>query len=110
MELVKIDFALIKNMVVKSEGQKVYAYENGKRTDLVKGYRYRFIVMDDKNPLNLKDYSVRFDGNDPEFEIGQKVQIDYDSSESKIYATTKKDSTFANINISLVAESFKVVA
>lgn len=106
--LLKIDFNKISHMTVKENPIKVFYYEDGKRTNKIKGYKYKFIVMDKNNPFYLKSFTVRFNSNIG-LKVGQNVKIEYDVEHSKIYAHTEKDSNYANVNVSLVATNAKVV-
>lgn len=103
-KIISIETKNIENAVAKEESTPVFVYKNGKKTDEIKGYKQKFMIYDFKNPLNMSDFFVRTNEN-YNFEVGTQVKIDYDLEESKIYATTKKDSSFANIQVSLVAKS-----
>lgn len=108
-ELLKVRTDEIKRVVVKSESVPVFVYENGRRTSEIKGYKQDVIMIENsKSPVFMKDFSVIFTQN-YNFKKGSKIEIIYDDENCKVYATTKKESTFAQINVSLVALSARLV-
>lgn len=116
-ELVKIDFSLIDgsefevevyepSTPVEEKEEKEGKFE---KTGKILGYRVTYQLRANKDyESNRAIFDVRYEKPQPG-EVGDVVTIKYDKENSKIWATSKRNSDFAMPKVILYGESSQIV-
>lgn len=116
-ELVKIDFSLIDgsefevevyepSTPVEEKEEKEGKFE---KTGKILGYRVTYQLRANKDyESNRAIFDVRYEKPQPG-EVGDIVKINYDKENSKIWATSKRNSDFAMPKMILYGESSQIV-
>jgi hypothetical protein len=116
-ELVKIDFSLIDgsefevevyepSTPVEEKEEKEGKFE---KTGKILGYRVTYQLRANKDfESNRAIFDVRYEKPQPG-EVGDIVKIKYDEENSKIWATSKRNSDFAMPKVILYGESSQIV-
>lgn len=74
------------------------------------GFNIGLMSLEPSSPLYLQPLKIKLlSDDDPNLSVGDQVKVDYDSGASKLYASTRQNSTFASVEISLKATAIHKV-
>ena len=102
-----LDFSVIdgqKYPLIVQEEPRHYDFDSGS------GYNIGLMSLEPSSPLYLQPIKIKLlSDTDPNLNVGDQVKVDYDSDASTLYASTRQNSSFASVEISLKATAIHKV-